>query len=177
MLLVRDAQTGELLHTDDWTAAYTTPIDVGEGLVRADGSHGLQSVDSDGVLRWRRNYDVFALHPGNSAILVEHGNPLVVAPRRDGIVDVLDIDSGALRSSTAVGHQAERRPTLGLADIMVIGLATGTILAVDASGAVLWRHDLGSAVETLAAVRIRRRSRLPPERPMGWFACSAWRDP
>lgn len=157
VLVVRDARSGELLHTDDWTAAYTTPIDLGDGMLRADGSHGAQGVAADGTRTWRANYDVFALHPGNSSVLISDERALLAAPRRDGVLDVLDAGTGTLVSSTTVGPQAERRPTIGLADTVLVGLASGILAAYTSTGDVAWTYDLGSAVESLAAVRHQER--------------------
>lgn len=154
VLIIRDAHSGELLSEDNWTAAYTTPVDLHDALLRADGSHGLELVEAGGSVSWRANYDVFALHPGSSCILASDERRFVAAPRRDGFLDIIDLATGAVESSIRVGPQAERRPAVGLGDVVVVGLLSGMLVAYDTTGAVRWQHDVGCAVETLIAARI-----------------------
>lgn len=157
VLTVRDGETGVVLAERDWTAAYTTPIEVRlDGrvlLVRADGTHGVELCTVEGDTVWRRGYEIFAVHPGVSVLTGDRDEPLLAVPRRDGVVDVLRLRDGELVRQLPLGDQPERRPLLGLGRILLAGTVAGSLVAIDpADGSERWRREYPAAVEGLAAV-------------------------
>ncbi|SDL35305.1 hypothetical protein SAMN04488591_0798 [Microbacterium azadirachtae] len=157
VLTIRDGLTGEQLGDNDWTAGYTTPvavrIDNRLALLRVDGAHGIELCTLTGEKIWRRTYDLFSVHPGNSAVLEGVEEPLVAVPLSGGLVDLVRLRDGQLLNTVAVGEQAERRPLLGIGQDLLVGTLAGELVMIDPlSGAERWRQKFGASVVGLAAV-------------------------
>ncbi|WP_432970656.1 hypothetical protein [Dactylosporangium sp. CA-233914] len=162
VLLLRDGHTGVELARRDWTAAYTTPaivdVDGEQLLLRLGGVHGVEAVDLELRERWRLTTELMRYYPGEAAVAYTAGGPVIGSCGRDGVLDLLDVRTGAVTASTEVGAVAGRPPVVAMAlapdrdPSFVVGTADGRLVTVDPNNGAArpWPLVFEAAVEYLA---------------------------
>jgi hypothetical protein len=147
----------------DWTAAYTTPVILPAGdsidILRATGIHGTERVSIDGDLRWRTLFPLWSVFPGATAVGEVAGRGwLAVAPGRDGVIRVQDVETGRVDELPDLGPFVPSR-TIAAADLdddgsdeFVLGRRDGTLVCLgarDAGWEVRWEVALGSPLHAV----------------------------
>lgn len=86
--------------TRDWTAAYSQPIagpflpDGRMAVLRANGIHGIELLGPTGRRRWRTESPLWRYATGDAIVARSQGSWTLVAGRRDGVVDGVDLRDG-----------------------------------------------------------------------------------
>ena|GEM_PF-6684679 len=154
----------------DWTAAYSMPV-VGtflpsgrSAILRANGIHGLELLDSSGRSRWRTGAELWRYSAGRAAVArLPDGTSLVIHPRRDGVVDGVDVATGVVRWTLAVTDVLEHA-AVAVGDIdgdgmdeCILGLPEGRLLCLgqlDGPVRTRWSVDVGAGVTAIALADI-----------------------
>jgi hypothetical protein len=162
--------------TRDWTAAYSQPIIgpfLGDGraaILRANGIHGAELLDLGGRRRWRTEAPLWRYATGDAVVARGRGGWTLVAGRRDGRLDGIDVRDGRVAWSTPVTDALDE-VALAVADLdgdgedsVLVGLPDGRLMALDDPGrapSIRWMWRMGAGVATIRAVRSRDDAAQP----------------
>ncbi len=151
----------------DWTAAYTQPIvgpflDAGRpAILRASGIHGLELLDTRGRRRWRMPAPLWCYATGEAVVARASGRHVLVAGRRDGSLDGIDVRDGR-RIWQLPLVEALDQVALAIVDLdgrgddsLLVGLPDGRLLCLDgvaSTPGTRWSRDVGAGVSTIVPV-------------------------
>lgn len=151
----------------DWYASYTTPVPFGvgslSGILRGDGTHGIERVDATGLTVWRREAELWSLFGNHGALgQLRDGRSVWAQIHRDGTFELIDVEDGRLLGSSMLGKTCHAQVLAidvdaDADDEYVVGTMDGTLwcLKLDSDAVViLWRLPLGASVGPIGAADI-----------------------
>lgn len=152
----------------DWYASYTMPVPLGSnsisGILRGDGTHGIERVDETGRTIWRRDTEELWSLFGNQGALgqLRDGRIVWAQIHRSGTFELVDVEDGALLGSLVLGKTCHAQ-VLAIDvdddndDEYVVGTTDGNLwcLKFGADGlSPVWRMPLGASVGPIGAADI-----------------------
>ena len=146
----------------DWTAAYSMPVigpflpDGRLGILRTNGIHGLELLDATGRRQWRTEAELWRYSAGRAAVArLPDGTSLVAHPRRDGIIDGIEVGTGRSRWELPVFDVLEHA-ALAAGDLdgdamdeLLVGLPDGRLLCLEGLGGPVrtrWTVEVGAGI-------------------------------